>query len=449
MLRPLAFAALASTCLAAVARADDEFPYTAFVAADEVNVRSGPGENYYPVLKLERGAKVEVYRHDPGGWYAIRPPEGSFSWVAAELIKPGDRNIGVVNDDRVVARVGSLFSDVRDVIQIRLDRGEEIQILEAKRFNNGPAAQTWYKIAPPAGEFRWIAGKFVDREPRVAVPRERGPSNNLLLAKMAKASQAPDAEADPQGRDYDAEAEESDDPQPIRRRDAPRSFARSDWTRREARVDESEGPDDAASVEPRQVTRRNPPAVTAKRTSPADLSAQLDEMDLELSAIVADEPQTWDFRDLHTRAENALADCETAVERGKARVLLGKLARFEDIRQRYMAVVDTRANTDRRNRELASSPAMRAGRPFSDDPRYDGVGKLAQVVTSKVGTPRYALLDESGEIVYYVTPAPGVNLRNYLGRQVGVVGTLGFLPEQQRQHVTARHIVPVGDTLVR
>ena len=43
------------------------FPYKALVAADDVYVRSGPGENYYPTDKLKGGDPVEVYRHDPGG----------------------------------------------------------------------------------------------------------------------------------------------------------------------------------------------------------------------------------------------------------------------------------------------------------------------------------------------------------------------------------------------
>src|SRR5207253_9762524 len=92
------------------AQSADELPYVAFVLADEVNIRSGPGDNYYPVLKLNRGQRVEVYRHDPGGWYAIRPPEGSYSWISGEFIKPTHGNFGEVIGERVVARVGSVFS---------------------------------------------------------------------------------------------------------------------------------------------------------------------------------------------------------------------------------------------------------------------------------------------------------------------------------------------------
>ncbi len=69
------------------ARADD-LPYTAYVNADDVYVRSGPGRNYYPTEKLQQGDTVEVYRHDPGGWLAIRPTPGSFTWVSQRHLDP-------------------------------------------------------------------------------------------------------------------------------------------------------------------------------------------------------------------------------------------------------------------------------------------------------------------------------------------------------------------------
>src|SRR5574340_1094914 len=103
------------------ALAEQTFPYKAYVIADEVYVRSGPGQSYYPTDKLKLGQPVEVYRHDPGGWYAIKPPADSFTWVSGRFLKPGSDNLAVVDDDRIAARVGSRFSDIRDVIQVRLD----------------------------------------------------------------------------------------------------------------------------------------------------------------------------------------------------------------------------------------------------------------------------------------------------------------------------------------
>ena len=377
----------------------EEFPYRAFVNAEEVNVRSGPGENYYPVLKLARGEAVEVYRHDPGGWYAIRPPEGSCSWISGEFLALREGNVAEVTGDRVVARVGSAFSDIRDVIQVRLDRGEQVEVLEARRFagEGGGEQQTWYKIAPPAGEFRWVAGKYLSNDSEPLTERERGPRNNLLLAGLSK-------------------------------RDAP-------------------GGERLATREPQAPNL--PPAgrTTKPRRDASDLEDALENLDIELSAIVAEEPKSWDFRSLNARVEELLSDAETAADRGRARLLLSKISRFDDIRRRYDVVMLPPALADRLPRDPAlvnRDPNVR--RELLDAPRYDGSGKLAQVVSSKVGAPQYALLDANGEVRCYVTGAPGVNLRNYLGREVGINGSVGYLAEQQAQHLTAKRIVTVDDS---
>ena len=150
------------TLTASTSRGEQVFPYKAFITADDVYVRSGPGQSYYPTDKLKASQEVEVYRHDPGGWYAIRPPEASFSWVSGRFLKPGVDNLAVVTEDRVAARVGSRFSDIREVIQVRLHQAEVVEVLEAKRSGSGPGTTPWYKIAPPSGEFRWVFGKYVD-----------------------------------------------------------------------------------------------------------------------------------------------------------------------------------------------------------------------------------------------------------------------------------------------
>ena len=138
------------------------FPYKAFISADDVYIRSGPGQSYYPTDKLKAGQEVEVYRHDPGGWYAIRPPKESFAWVSGRYLTGGQDNLAVVNTERVAARVGSRFSDIREVIQVWLHKGEVVEVLDVKKTGSGARRKTWYKIAPPSGEFRWVFGKYVD-----------------------------------------------------------------------------------------------------------------------------------------------------------------------------------------------------------------------------------------------------------------------------------------------
>src|SRR5580704_1897901 len=128
---------LASIAAAASAGEERSFPYKASVRADDVFVRSGPGDNYYPTDKLKAGTEVEVYRHDPGGWYAIRPPKDSFSWVSSRQLDPAEKGLAVVNTERAVARVGSLFSEMRDVIQVRLSQGDRVELLDSHPMADG------------------------------------------------------------------------------------------------------------------------------------------------------------------------------------------------------------------------------------------------------------------------------------------------------------------------
>jgi hypothetical protein len=440
-----------------------QFPYTAYVNAPDVYLRSGPGENYYPVSKLDREQQVEVYRHDPGGWYAVRPPSDCFSWVSAEFIEPRHGNIGVVIGERVVARVGSAFSDTRDVIQVRLDRGEEVEILEAHEFNSGPAAQTWYKIAPPAGEFRWVSGRYLDRQIAMPAPRQALPEHNLLIARHHGPSSEPaksptahrhrqnrrveeidDAGADEPPEDWqqdehdwdDGDSDDADVRLAAHEEPPPRPKKRRSTHLAESGVDE--GSEDG--IEPR-LERARP----ERRVPKANLKEEAEDLDLALSVMVAEETTDWDFTTLRGQAEKALGRAETALDRGRIRRVLRKIEKFAEIQDRYLSVMDLRSGTDRLNRGLEAADRPRsATRLTAAQPlRYDGVGRLTQLSSIDPRLPQFALMDSAGKVAAYVSPAPGVNLRRYLNQEVGINGTLGYLPERQAQHLTAKRIVPV------
>jgi hypothetical protein len=74
---------------------------------------------------------------------------------------------------------------------------------------------------------------------------------------------------------------------------------------------------------------------------------------------------------------------------------------------------------------------------------------LAEVVSEESSLPRYALMSPDGQLQCYVSPAPGVNLRRYVGRPVGVIGTLGYLPDERARHVTARRVTALDGALRR
>jgi SH3-like domain-containing protein len=363
--------------------AEQTFPYKAFITSDDVYVRSGPGENYYPTEKLKAGTEVEVYRHDPGGWFAIRPPKDSFSWVSSRHLQLDGSNLATVTDERVAARVGSRMNDTRDVIQVRLHKGEVVEVLEPRRDRHAGAspgddhgATAWYKIAPPAGEFRWVSGRFVDP-------------------------------------DYD--------------RDGVRKT--------------SVGTIDLTG----QAIGRSPGAGSPPRhASPAQYQRQLDQLDLELSAMVVEDPNFWELGEMRQRAETLFNQSETSLERGRARMLVGKIARFEDIKRRKQALAAARPELARPD-PLPVSPLP----PADPDGRFDAKGQLIRVPDPKPGGPQYAILDAGGNLRCYVSPAPGVNLRSYVGRQVGINGIRGYMPEQRASHVMARHVSVVEGTTIK
>jgi len=272
---PVAALLLSIGWISPVSAALPAFPYKAYVTTDGTQVRSGPGENYYPTDKLKAGQEVEVYRHDPGGWYAIRPPEGGFSWVRGRNLKLEKNQLAVVQDDRVPARVGSRFSDVRDVIQVRLHRGEVVEVLDAKRAEAAAATEssTWYKISPPSGEFRWVQGKQVDPN----YSRDGLRKNEVSAAGAAEAESAPLGAA-------------------ANSRGAPQSpAARASGTGRQERGD--------------------PGPAIPRCESAEQFQKELNTIDVELSAMVVEEPGAWDFGELRQRAEALLNQAETAVER--------------------------------------------------------------------------------------------------------------------------------------
>lgn len=136
------------------------FPYEATIGGDDVFLRSGPGKKYYPTGRLKTADRVIVHRHDPGGWYMITPPAGSFSWIQADMVKPLGNRRGLVTATNVPVHVGSAIGESADVEQLKLSTNEQVQLLDDAPVD-GPGGRKSYRIVPPQGEYRWILGQFV------------------------------------------------------------------------------------------------------------------------------------------------------------------------------------------------------------------------------------------------------------------------------------------------
>lgn len=130
------------------------FPFTGVVSGDSVNIRSGAGDSYYPVVQLDRGAIVEV--HDNlHGWYRISAPPGTFSYIAKQYVNlAADGKSGLVSGNKVRVRAPSAGGpDKSYKIQMFLDEGAKVEIL-------GEEADH-YKIKPPDAARLFVKGDFI------------------------------------------------------------------------------------------------------------------------------------------------------------------------------------------------------------------------------------------------------------------------------------------------
>ena len=131
------------------------------------------------------------------------------------------------------------------------------------------ARVTWYKIAPPSGEFRWVFGKYVDPDyPKDGIRKPHSARNRT---------------------------EQADAPNDERSQEPPAFVQQDLGTDRVERTsfDTGTSPEyEDASAQPRDLT-------------PEAFQAELEEINLELSVMVAEEPTVWSFDALRRRAEAA------------------------------------------------------------------------------------------------------------------------------------------------
>ena len=118
----------------------------------------------------------------------------------------------------------------------------------------------------------------------------------------------------------------------------------------------------------------------------------------------------------------------TAVHRGQLRRLQSKVDRLRQIQAGYQT----------------ADPYLDRGLAGGS---YQSTGTLRPVISRRHDTPRFAIVDTQGEVRSFVSPAPGVNLQSYLGQQVGLEGTRGYMPSLRRPHITAQRVVPLDSQL--
>jgi len=128
--------------------------YVGVVTGTSVYVRSNASMTAYPCTKLDAPARVTVVGKVPD-WLKILPPEGVFSVIARQYVRPdSEGNTGTVTGDRVWVRAGGTLRLTGFwALQKQLNRGQKVRILGT--------VEDYYKIEPPDGVYFWISDRYV------------------------------------------------------------------------------------------------------------------------------------------------------------------------------------------------------------------------------------------------------------------------------------------------
>jgi uncharacterized protein YgiM (DUF1202 family) len=501
------FAVLCSAVLVAAEPASPktEIPYHGYVTKRVVVARSGPGMDHYPTDALLLGERVEVLEED-GKWLALRAPRDSFSWISAEYLRfAQDKKSAEVLRNDVTAWVGSNIEAIeRHASQVTLRRGERVVVLETRNLtpdepdstgtsssnsnarategtnsevdgNSGPKAnstsraKTWVKIEPPTGERRWVPAADIGLTP----PADA----QAVAARRGREGETREGESLEQASD-DAEHGWTDRSRGISRRN---------------RVDDLEtglglGSDPRSRFEAarRSATGRDglstEPAVGSWTSllnfpSGASFDDRLARVQLALSRAVAGGGTVAQMDLLEQQAARLVQEGRNAYERGRATRLLESVREFRKLARRRQATMKradytgpkedgpvgsglASAGNSANPRSLIESVTLevqaaidaagfasfQSGDDDGSDPSanpYLAEGWLMPVSSPSRAAPPFVLMNAEGHPVAFVTPAPGVNLRRYVDKQVGIMGQRAF-GVLDRQHVVAHRAIELA-----
>ncbi|HEV8069681.1 MAG TPA: hypothetical protein VGP76_18220 [Planctomycetaceae bacterium] len=308
-----------------------EFPYEAIIEADEAYVRCGPGKNFYTTMKLTRGQHVTVRRHDPGGWFMIDPPLGSFSLIRMEdVVQEG--NIATVKRldvGQASVRIGSSLDPTADsIFQRKLSSGERAEILGEVMIPRKDRQVPMFRIRPPRGEFRWIEGNDVaPLDPQIKQQQDSDPFSTPPQARQAR--------RDPNHQSSSGAAEHL-----------------------------------AAATGGQPTTQLSPttskPAVASRKNGSAakrqvviagaafDPRGRLEELDVQFRDMIQKEPPTWNL----TRLEQSYSELRRNPAAGgvapQIDLRFSALAHYKQVKSQYDDYYRLVSSTSQRDAELAA-----------------------------------------------------------------------------------------------
>lgn len=456
---------LLSSCLCAK---QTQFPYQALVVVDGAHVYSGPGKMHYATDSLATGDVVEVYRHDPGGWCAIRPPQGSFSLVPEAAIKIVGDDLGEVVEADSQAWVGTAMGAVdKPLWQVKLKAGEQVFILGEVSWPDADGHSTiWYQIAPPNGEFRWIHLDDI-KLPAAELPEEFGQHNFAGPTEISGQFESYEQRNEgwrPAKLPFDEQEEirlvsgvQEDGSRVVQAAPANPVGMLDEKPNENGFVTPRVQPQrfsggGVTPVQPQRDLRQNrperyassdaafgavPPGQSLNPIAPLGglrLSDRLRQIDVRLSTEVT-KPSIldWNLNEIAIDAQSVVNSATSGEEAEAGRRLLEKINNFRRI-------FDNARSVQNANNPLGGNLGAAASEKATSI--YDAEGWLNELVLRR-GTVEstYVLEDDQGRITHHVQAAPGLNLHRYLRSKIGIMGQRGYHQQLELNHILVERLI--------
>ncbi len=408
----------------------NSFPYRTTVQVSTAEVRSGPGTEFYPTGKLSKGQVVEVYRHKNDEWCAIRPPAGSFSWVLAGAVTETEEpSLLKVKVDGIRTRVGSRLQDAFNVAYVKL-RQDEVLKAQGPAVNLPGTSRRAYRVNPPSGEFRWIRRQFLSTKvSSIGSSESQQQQVSITDAKpLAQASGATGSGVVQASHQASRHGE----------------LKLKKLANSRMQTFPIPGPG-----EQRTAAAELPPRTNSPQTTLPALKRQLDRIDLRLTQAVTQPVSQWNLRPLKSKLDRIVEHSNDASAIKRATQLLVRISDFDRLQQRHDELAGGRDTVSRVSHEEVTNrswqsipPAPTAPDPSAEvEPDYSGQGWLIPVFTKRRDLPRFALTDDDGAILYFVSPSSGLNLRRYLRTRVGIFGSVTETTSAEPPQLVAQRVV--------
>jgi hypothetical protein len=415
---------------AAPTNPDDKLLYIGAIAADNVYVRSGQGDSYYPFFKLNRGDLVKV-TEEKFGYVRVTAVGPAFRDAYGYIKHPKNDNskLRLSPDNKTATTLGrvdilapnlDLAAQPKDSWKtlVRLPADQAVSVIEMKEMGD----DVIYKVSLPASASGWISAQFV--------PRASAEDAEMFKQILAGKIESPKPTATPTPSET------------LRAQDA----AERPKTGDAAQPPAVAGTDPAATQQPDASPETTPPDSLAT-AAPEEASTQ------------PEQPREPTLEDLEQRFDQLRKEPIETAEVMPLRELYVELAERHPNDRRISRACEARAAQlaiwselqAKRQEVMAARDKMKATADETDAARatlersaeYTAVGRIASsTIYDGASLPKLFRIQDpaTGRTIAYLKPDADYTLANRIDVIVGIVGDKTYDESLRLNIITPRRI---------